>query len=538
MRLVVASALALVATSFAPATAGAAQRWVSPTSMQTSGACLVHDPCTLRGAVNGAATGDEILVAAGRYVLAAPLTANVRVTVRGVDAGRPVIVGDETSEDDAVLTFRTGSTLRHIQIEATRGQQDALELQGGVAEDVIVSSVGGNGAKVYGSANGTIVRDLLARTDVQGDSDRAALRLKQSGAGDVLVRNVTALAPGANGIRCEINGGTATIVNTIARGTKDIKGSASSHCTVSFSNFRPALSSNLIPGTGNQHADPRLDADAYPLPGSPTIDAGTADAALGATDLAGCPRTVGGAPDIGAYEHAVGACASAATDTPPVTPDPPAEVTPTPTASPTPAPPATATAAPAPDTEAELPPGVPAPTQGTSMVVSPGQGKVLVRQPGTDRFVALEAGAQLPLGSEIDATRGRVTLVTAVAGGLQDGTFWGGRFAVRQGAKGSGMTSLVMKGGTFKDCPRRARASASASKKDKPKRKLWSKDENGRFRTHGHNSVATARGTSWVTEDTCAGTRTRVLEGAVDVRDKHTKRTTLVLAGRSFLAPR
>jgi hypothetical protein len=355
-----------------------------------------------------------------------------------------------------------------------------------------------------------------------------------------MVRNVTALAPGASGIRCEVNGGTATIVNTLARGAKDIKAASSNHCTASTSNFRPALSPNLPAGSGNQQDDPQLDADGLPLAGSPTIDAGVTDALLGATDLAGCPRTVGSAPDIGAYEFTTGACASASSEEPPAAPEPTATPTPTPTptATPTPVAPTTPAPAPAPDTEAELPPGVPAPTQGASMVVSPGQGTVLVRQPGTNRFIELEAGAQIPVGSEIDASKGRVTLVTAVAGGLQDGTFWGGRFTVRQDARGTGMTSLVLKGGSFKGCPKRPRASAAAASKKKPVRKLWSKDKNGRFRTHGHNSVATARGTNWLTEDTCAGTRTRVLEGAVAVRDTRRKRTTLVRAGHSYLARR
>ncbi|MDA0183169.1 hypothetical protein OJ997_22860 [Solirubrobacter phytolaccae] len=533
MRLFVASVVGLFAVAFAPASAGAAQRWASPTSAQTSGACLAVDPCTLFTALDGATTGDEVVLESGRYVMAAPLTARARVTLRGAGPARPVIVGYELSEDDAVLTFRTGGTLRHLEIQAARGQQDALELQGGVAEDLVLTAAGGNGARIFTSGGGTVVRDVLARSAVQNDSDRAALRLKQSGGpGEITLHNVTALAPGANGIRCEVNNGTVTIVNTLARGAKDIKAAASSHCTASFSNFRTALSPNLVAGTGNQHGDPLLDADGHPLVGSPTIDAGTTDSSLGTTDLAGCPRTLGGAPDIGAYEYTPGACAEPPVEeAPPVGEAPPAAPVPPVTAI-------TTTSAPAPDTVAELPPGVPAPTQGSSMVVSP-QGTVRVRQPGTNRFVELEAGAQIPLGSEIDATKGRVTLVTAVAGGLQDGTFWGGRFAVRQDAKGEGMTSLVLKGGSFKGCPKTERASAAASsKKKKPVRKLWSKDKNGRFRTHGHNSVATARGTNWLTEDTCAGTRTRVLEGAVAVRNLKTTRTTLVKAGQSFLVRR
>ena len=46
------------------------------------------------------------------------------------------------------------------------------------------------------------------------------------------------------------------------------------------------------------------------------------------------------------------------------------------------------------------------------------------------------------------------------------------------------------------------------------------------------------RGTEWITEDTCDGTRTTVVKGAVSVRDRHTGRTVLVKAGHSYLARR
>jgi hypothetical protein len=51
-------------------------------------------------------------------------------------------------------------------------------------------------------------------------------------------------------------------------------------------------------------ADLGLAADRVPTAGSPLINAGTADADLGATDLLGKARTVGPLPDIGAYEFA------------------------------------------------------------------------------------------------------------------------------------------------------------------------------------------------------------------------------------------
>ena len=58
---------------------------------------------------------------------------------------------------------------------------------------------------------------------------------------------------------------------------------------------------------------------------------------------------------------------------------------------------------------------------------------------------------------------------------------------------------------------------ASISKRRRSRRgaKLWAKDKRGRFRTRGSNSVATTRGTFWLTQERCKGTLTKVYEGAV-----------------------
>jgi hypothetical protein len=44
------------------------------------------------------------------------------------------------------------------------------------------------------------------------------------------------------------------------------------------------------------------------------------------------------------------------------------------------------------------------------------------------------------------------------------------------------------------------------------------------------------RGTRWLTRDTCAGTRTRVVAGAVAVRDLRRHRTVVVRKGHEYLA--
>ncbi len=311
MRVVGASLLVAVLTAITPTPAGAAQRWATPTALRSSGPCLAIDPCTLAAALTGATTGDEILLGSGRYVMPAPLTAPVRVTLRGAEAERPVIVGSETSEDHAVLTFKTGGTLRHVEIRAEQGQQDALELplRGGVAEDLVLFSTGGNGAEVFGASGGTVLRDTLARTAVQGDDDRAALRLRED-SGDVLLRNVTALAPGASGVRCSLFIGTATLVNTLARGAKDIRASSFNHCTASHSNFRPAVSPYLHTGSGNQ----RTSRCSTPTGGRSRVadDRRRRDRRAGRRDRSrGLSADGRRGADIGAYEYVDADCAVA-----------------------------------------------------------------------------------------------------------------------------------------------------------------------------------------------------------------------------------
>jgi hypothetical protein len=179
-----------------------------------------------------------------------------------------------------------------------------------------------------------------------------------------------------------------------------------------------------------------------------------------------------------------------------------------------------------------------APMLGESVAVGPRAGTVRVRSADGKAF-ALTAGANVPAGSVIDATNGTVALTSALdeEGTVQTAEFSGGRFQVRQSSNGDGMVDIYLKGsiGRCRADANTARL-ASASSRQRPVRRLWGRDRNGKFRTHGNDSVASVRGTHWLTEDTCAGTRTRVTEGSVAVRDLNRKRTVVVRAGHSYLA--
>jgi hypothetical protein len=234
---------------------------------------------------------------------------------------------------------------------------------------------------------------------------------------------------------------------------------------------------------------------------------------------------------------------SAAPSTPPGQSENKPGATPaTPAGSGTPATPATP-AQPAAPTPV---PAAVAPVIGESMALKPVKGTVQVRLPQSTGYVSLDAAGSIPSGAVIDARAGTVVLRSAVnaKGATQTATIRGAVFEVRQSPTANGMTDLVLKGGRPAGCPsttaatvRAAMAHGIATKaKAGSSSAMWAKDRSRRFRSRGRNSVATVRGTRWVTTDTCAGTRTTVTEGSVSVRDVHRKRSVLVRAGHSYLA--
>jgi hypothetical protein len=240
----------------------------------------------------------------------------------------------------------------------------------------------------------------------------------------------------------------------------------------------------------------------------------------------------------------------------------------------------------------QVPPGVAPPVLGRSTVVAPVSGTVLIRLPGTRRFVALSSVANVPLGAELDARRGRVSLqfVTTRAGRKASAIVTAGRFVVRQDRRldlGQRPGTLVLsgplygcsalpanrtlraRGAGFAAGPRagagiagpragaasaaarattaNAAARASAAKKRKKgkrgrKGRRVEVEAEGRIRTQGDYAAAIVRGTRWTIVDRCPrdprpGTFVKVKRGKVAVTAFVLRRTVLVKAGRSLLAP-
>jgi hypothetical protein len=191
-------------------------------------------------------------------------------------------------------------------------------------------------------------------------------------------------------------------------------------------------------------------------------------------------------------------------------------------------------------------PAATTPVVGEAMGLALVQGTVQVRLPGSTGYAPLAAAGSVPSGAIVDARAGTIVLRTAIdgKGHTQVATIRGAIFEVRLAADGGGMTELVLREGHPRGCraagaaavARAATTHAIPTKSNNHPGGLSAQDRHGRFRTRGRNSVATVRGTRWVTRETCAGTLTRVIQGAVDVLDQRRHRTVRVRAGHSYLA--
>lgn len=172
----------------------------------------------------------------------------------------------------------------------------------------------------------------------------------------------------------------------------------------------------------------------------------------------------------------------------------------------------------------------PTPIPGQTVVLQRVRGKVRVREPGSRKFIAIGAAQAIPLRSTIDTRAGTVELAAALVAETapQKAKFFGGMFKVTQSAS---TTNLSLN----ERLARCTRHSASASARKRRTRKLWG-NGSGSFRTRGHYSSATVRGTKWLVKDSCGKTVARVARGLVAVRDFVKHKTVLVRAPRSYTA--
>ena len=187
------------------------------------------------------------------------------------------------------------------------------------------------------------------------------------------------------------------------------------------------------------------------------------------------------------------------------------------------------------------------PVPGKSVTLGLVSGKVFITSSAGKR-TRLTGGATIPVGSQVDTSKGRVELTSAATGAgstTQTAEFYQGTFKVRQslpkGNRAAALTTdITLTGGASRSqcASGRGASAATVSKKKGPHAvlgKLWGNGK-GKFRTNGKYSSATVRGTIWLTQDRCDGTLTTVKRGTVSVRDIKRRKTITVKAGHSYLA--
>jgi hypothetical protein len=207
-----------------------------------------------------------------------------------------------------------------------------------------------------------------------------------------------------------------------------------------------------------------------------------------------------------------------------------------------------------PDSQETLPLGNVPPVAGVRTLVTLLSGTVYVKLPGEARFsqagplpgfVPLKGVAALPVGTIVDARRGRLALESAGDGRaatdprrrLGRATLAQAIFQIRQARLRRAAlraraipTSLVI--ASAPDIGRGCRARVPAKG---AVRSLTSRAK-GLFRVTGGASRGQSTNATWRTTDYCSGTVTRVTRGRVSVYDKARRRTVTVRAGQRYVA--
>jgi hypothetical protein len=147
------------------------------------------------------------------------------------------------------------------------------------------------------------------------------------------------------------------------------------------------------------------------------------------------------------------------------------------------------------------------PRLARTVVVSRGSGLVRVKPVGARRFSVLTRRRSLPVGSTVDASHGKVKLVTAGVGRArsQSGVFNGGAFVVTQDRSGLTTLTLARAPATKRACAAGSRRATGAAANPQVLRLLHG-SAHGRFRTVGRYAAATVRGTAWTTAESCSAT--------------------------------
>ncbi len=202
--------------------------------------------------------------------------------------------------------------------------------------------------------------------------------------------------------------------------------------------------------------------------------------------------------------------------------------------------------------------GVGRPALGRSFNAAPVSGRVFVKVPGSNTgsigggtgpgFVPLTQALTLPAGTQIDVRSGSIKITTAAGrkGKLQNGTFNGGIFNVKQARSGRnrGLVTLKLLYGLFPGAPTFASCTAKGAAVHAPLARVavsgsvlstLRSRSHGRYSTSGHYGSATSRGTAWTITDRCKSTLITVQQDTVVVRNFVNHKTITLHRGQRFL---
>lgn len=298
-----------------PAGAQAVQRYAAPNATGVN--CTKQEPCSFPDAVNGASENDEVIVTAGEYTITgAPLhVVYAGLQIHGDPGGPMPRVTAELGGLPAINVDAAGSSLSYLEVVSRETEGEGILCRSTSRVERVRATGIGEGAAGLVQEQSCLVRDSLLRGEGTNSlgMDSRGTELPS------IARNVTAIAAGANSVGIqsrytELGAGHHTLVlsNSIASGSAfDLRAEDSvggpAAIEVSNSNFASVSADGAasISGAANQATPPAfVDAaagDYRGAPGSPTIDAGSGEG-IGTLDLAGNPRVLGAAPDIGAFE--------------------------------------------------------------------------------------------------------------------------------------------------------------------------------------------------------------------------------------------
>ena len=187
---------------------------------------------------------------------------------------------------------------------------------------------------------------------------------------------------------------------------------------------------------------------------------------------------------------------------------------------------------------------VPPAVVGHSIAVAPTASGVTVKPSGMPGFLPLQEEDLVPVGSQVDASKGQIAITVArdSRGLQQTAQLFSGPFTMTQNAGFAPTAQFQLP--PLTGCTKASKASVAPRafadtkkkkkkpKKKQPQRRLWVSENGGNWKTATGSVSAGAIGTEWLTTSLCDGTRITVRRGIVRVRD-HRKRITLH-AGESY----